>query len=94
MNVHWTQAAVQDLVDAVDFLAGEGPEAAPRVLENVLAAVDTLRDGRFDGPEVELTTGERVRRWVVRPYSIIYLRVEDALVVLRVYHGRREPIVR
>lgn len=95
MTVQWTHAAVQDLAAAADHLAERNPIAADALVDRVLVAVATLADGRFDGPETTLATGETVRRWVIRPYTVFYRRDGDppqALVVLRVFHGRREPI--
>lgn len=56
--------------------------------------IDKLAAGDFDGPEQELTSGERVRSWAVPPVRVYYQRQEDALWVLRIYHQARRPIAR
>jgi hypothetical protein len=43
---------------------------------------------------VLLKTGEKIRGWPYPPFRVYYKREPKALLVLRVYHQKREPIVR
>jgi plasmid stabilization system protein ParE len=94
MRIRWTRLAEEDLRAAIEYLQNENPEAAVALVDTVFSAVEVLADGRFDGPEVDLGGARGVRSWVVRPYRLYYQRDGDVLVVLRVYHWRRGPMVR
>ena len=50
MKVRWTRAAVEDVTAALDHIAESDPDRALDVLGQVMDAVSTLADGRFDGP--------------------------------------------
>ena len=92
--VHFSPEAREDLGAALLFLKKRRPRAALRLLAEIDAAINLLAGETVDGPEVTLTTGERLLRWVVTPYVIYYERRAGALWVNRIYHGRREPLAR
>ncbi|MCI0574055.1 MAG: type II toxin-antitoxin system RelE/ParE family toxin [Myxococcaceae bacterium] len=94
MKVVFAPEAEADLLAALAFLAKRNPVAAARLAARVLTTVGRLADGEFDGPEQLLASGERVRSWPVPPWRIYYQRQADALLVLRVYHHARRPMVR
>ena len=95
MTALWSPAASRDLVQAIKHLLGEEPAAAAQLVAGVEHAVELLADGRFDGPEVRLHTGETALAWSVHPYRLYYDRGRgDELRILRLFHQRREPIER
>ena len=92
MTIEYTPEARHDLVDAIARVHRENPLAAARLADRILSRVERLAAGDFDGAELTLTTGERVRSWAVSPYRIYYRREPNRLLVVRVYHQARQPI--
>ena len=76
------------------YLAARNADAALALLDDVEESVSLLARGLSEGREVTLSTGERVRRFVVRVLVIYYRRDADALRVLHVRDARREPLER
>ena len=94
MTVIIAPEAVDDLVAAADYIHARNPKAATKLVERVMRAIRRLDEGAFDGPEHSLKSGERVRSWPVPPLRVYYQRVAQHLIVLRIYHQARKPIVR
>ena len=94
MNVIWSPEALADLEVAVDYLAERSLPAAERLATGIVALVERLALEPLEGAEHLLGNGERVRGWLFPPFRVYYQRRPDALVVVRVYHQRREPIAR
>jgi len=86
--------AFDDINTLVEYIAQDRPVAAQRLADQVFDVIDRLAARDFEGPEHVLRSGETVRSWPVPPLRIYYLRESDNLVVLRVYHHTREPIIR
>ncbi|MBS2011771.1 MAG: type II toxin-antitoxin system RelE/ParE family toxin [Deltaproteobacteria bacterium] len=94
MKVLWSPEALDDLGAAVDYLAERSPPAAEKLVVGITALVERLATEPLDGPEHALANGDRVRGWPFAPFRIYYSRTPDALLVVRIYHQRREPITR
>lgn len=94
MSVLFAPEAEQDLRELLEYLAERNPDAAAKLGQRILSIVDQLAASDFDGPEQQLTSGERVRSWAVPPVRVYYQRQDDALWVLRIYHQARRPIAR
>ena len=95
MTITLAPEAADDLAALVEYLHQRNPEAALATADGIFRVIDRLATKEFEGPECELRrTRERVRSWPMRPYRIFYRREDDALVVLRIYHSARRPIVR
>ncbi|HTP24028.1 MAG TPA: type II toxin-antitoxin system RelE/ParE family toxin, partial [Anaeromyxobacteraceae bacterium] len=77
-----------------DFLAARRPTAATELLANVSSLVRRLADAEFEGPSVQLRSGEFVRSWPISPFRLYYQLEDDSLRVLRIYHQSRRPITR
>lgn len=87
MRIEWKPAAKADLLDLIQFIAGDSVSAAVDVHDVITAAVDSLarhphrgRPGRVAG------TRELVIPRI--PYLVVY-RPDDPVVILRVLHGAR-----
>lgn len=88
MDIRWSASALADLEGIQDYLNGENPAAAERLVEVLRAAADSLRTmphrgrpGRWPGTRELVLTNEQ--------YLIPY-RVEGQTVqILRVFHGAR-----
>jgi plasmid stabilization system protein ParE len=94
LRVIWSPEAADDLEAAIEYLAARNGHAAARLAHGILALVEQLAEAPLEGPEHTLTTGEKVRGWPYPPFRVYYQRGEEAFLVLRIYHQRREPIVR
>jgi len=94
VTVLFAPEAEEDFREMIEYLAERNPDAAARLGGRILCVAEQLDAGDFEGPEQELTSGERVRSWAVPPVRIYYQRQEDALWVLRIYHQARKPIAR
>lgn len=94
MKVIWSPEALEDIEQAIDYLAERSHQAAERLVTGILSRVELLATEPHEGPEHVLSNGERVRGWPHPPFRIYYQRTPDAFVVVRVYHQRREPVTR
>lgn len=83
--------------EALEYLAAEGALTAARKLQaEVEETIAKLEARLFEGPEERLRTGEPVRSWKIPsfPFRVYYTREGQSLLVLRIYHQARNPIVR
>ena len=94
MKIVWSPAAADEFDATIGYLAERNPQAARKLAEGVLATIDRLAAEPLDGRAHTLRTGEVVRGWPVPPLRVYYQRAEGALLVVRVYDQRREPIER
>ena len=94
MKILWAPEASADFDAAVDYLAERNAEAAKRIALAVFDLVELLAENPIDGPTHLLRSGEIVRGWPLPPFRIYYQRSGDTLVVVRLYHQKREPITR
>lgn len=88
LKLKWTRRALEQLIEAQDYIARENPVAARQVGERIVDATRLL----LSQPRV----GHRGRvagtlEWVVRrtPYFLVYKLEDDELTVLRVIHGKQ-----
>ena len=94
MTVSYTEEAVADIVEAITYLNERNPTAAAKLDAEIAQCIDRLADREFEGPVSRLRSGAVVRSWGVPPFRIYYHRRPDELLVVRVYHQSRRPIVR
>jgi plasmid stabilization system protein ParE len=93
LSIIWSPEAVADVEAALDYLAAHNPPAAEKLARGIVALVERLAEDSIEGPEHVLVNGQRVRGWPYPPFRVYYQRTPDDLLVVRVYHQRREPIV-
>lgn len=94
MNVTYTEEAIADILDALAYLHERNPAAASHLDTDFAACIERLAAGDFEGPLSRLRSGSLVRSWPVPPFRIYYQRQPGELLILRVYHQTRRPIVR
>ncbi len=83
--------AVRDITEIWEFIARENPPAARRVREEFLAAIRALVPFPHQGHRRPDLSSRPIRFWRVRDYLIAYAPEEHPLVVVAVFHGRRNP---
>ncbi len=94
MKVVYTQAAVNDLVDAYEYLIGRDDIIAAQQVDAAIArVVERLARREFEGPLATQRSGAQARSWPAPPFRVVYTRDGDVLVVLRVYHQARRPLI-
>lgn len=89
MEIRWLEDALADLDDVYGYVAADNPQAAERIFRRIRDAVRSLaeqpnrgRPGRVPGTRELVVTGT--------PYLLPYRVREQAIEVLRVYHGARQ----
>jgi toxin ParE1/3/4 len=85
--------AVVDLDEIWDFITADNPDAADRLIADILAALDKLVSFPKQGHKRPDLTTRPLRFMLVREYLIAYAPDETPLWVVAVMHGRRSPRV-
>lgn len=85
-RLQFTASATRDLRRLRDFIAEHDPAAAARVGKRLGRTIRLLRDQPALGKEVEELPD--VRELVAGDYVVRYTVRGDAVVILRVWHGR------
>ena len=90
MKILWLKSAEADLNEAFDYLLDRNPQAALRIYGVIRQKVELLADPPYLGRAGRV---ENTRELVIAgtPYIVAYTmdRLIDAVVILRVLHGRR-----
>ncbi len=87
-SIEWRGAARADLLEILDYISDDNPDAAQRLIDEIEVKVSRLasrpklyRPGRVAG----------TREMVVRPnYIVVYAEDERAVVILRVLHATQQ----
>lgn len=84
-----TREADAHIRAAFDWYLGQSPEAAERFLE----AMDAAFEGIVRSPAHSPIVRARVRRSLLRgfPYAVYFEERAEEILVLAVFHGRRDP---
>jgi plasmid stabilization system protein ParE len=95
LKIRFSSEALDDLSDAIEFVAGRDPSAAARLSERLFTRLEVLARLDFEGTQMVLRrSGEVVKSWPVPPYRIYYRRRVGALEIVRIYHQAQRPIAR
>jgi toxin ParE1/3/4 len=89
LKLRWTRPALADLIEAQSYIARDNPAAAEAVAQRVWDAAKKLCENPEIGRQGHVP---ETREWVVSgtPYRLVYRVKNDAVEVLRVWHGRRK----
>jgi plasmid stabilization system protein ParE len=82
-----------DLDEIWEFIAEDNPDAADRMVGEILAGIDALTLFPQQGHTRTDLTSRPLRFIVVREYLIAYAPQEKPQWVIAVMHGRRNPRV-
>jgi plasmid stabilization system protein ParE len=85
-RLQFTASATRDLRRLRDFITEHDQAAAVRVSNRIARTIRVLRDQPALGKQIEDLP--EVRELVAGDYVVRYTVREDAVVVLRVWHGR------
>jgi len=90
MRLEWTDPAVEDLQDIVDYIARDSSFYADVVAERIVLAVERLASFPRSGRIVPEADDPRIREVIVQSYRVMY-RVKQRMVqVLAVLHSARD----
>ena len=91
--VSWTRTALGDLDALIDYLAGEDPAAAERILERIEQRARGLGSQSTRGrivPELREVGVLHYRELIERPWRIVYRVEGERVLVLAVLDARRD----
>lgn len=84
-----TQAAENDLIEIVDYIASDSPAAAGKLLDRIEERFQLLAEMPESGvPREELATG--LRSAAIGRYVAFYRPEREGIQVVRVLHGSRD----
>ncbi|HSG40068.1 MAG TPA: type II toxin-antitoxin system RelE/ParE family toxin [Thermoanaerobaculia bacterium] len=91
-EVFWSDIAVRDLDQIIDFIEQEAPLAAQRLFDKIAERARTLerlpRRGRVV-PELARFDITTYRELIIAPFRLVYRMREDSVLVVAVFDGRR-----
>ena len=88
----WTEVAVGDLDQIVDFIAQDNPKTAEKILDKVREQVSKLADLPLRGrvvPEFEKLGLHLFREMIISPWRIIFRVTDSQVLVLAVIDTRQ-----
>lgn len=91
--VAWTLAAREDLLDVIQYFAGQSPATAEKFLDRIEAAAASLTEFPERGrivPELGLPR----RELFVGDYRLVYRVRSGEIEILRIIHGKQDFIKR
>ncbi len=91
-EIIWADPAIQDLDAIADYVALDKPEAARRLVQRVLAAVERLQKFPRMGSVPRELRGLPYRQLIVSPCRVFYRIEKDIVYIVHVL--RAEQLVR
>jgi toxin ParE1/3/4 len=90
-RIIWSQTAVDDLRQIVEFIARDDAAAAANLADRILRRIERAAELPFSNRVVPEKAEESVREIILRPYRIVYQadNQRDATHVLRIWHAAR-----
>jgi len=89
MRVHWTQNAIEHLVNIYEYIALNSPTYAKRMVDRITRRSEQIADLPLSGRKVPEYQSKDIRELIEKPYRIIYRIKADQIDVLAVIHGAR-----
>lgn len=89
MKVHWTNNAIEHLVNIYEHIALNSPTYAKRMVDRITRRSEQIGDQSLSGRKVPEYETEDIRELIEKPYRIIYRIKSDQIDVLAVIHGAR-----
>ena len=87
MRVHWTQNAVEHLVNIYEYIALNSPTYAKGMVDKITRRSEQIADQPLSGRKVPEYQNDDIRELIEKPYRIIYRIKADQIDVLAVIHG-------
>jgi addiction module RelE/StbE family toxin len=90
LTLLWSGPALEDLREIREYISADNPAAAKKLAARLKERVLMLQKLPLAGRVVPELAGEGYREVLVPPYRIIYMVEERRVVILRVWHERRD----
>ncbi len=90
MRVHWTNNAIEHLVNIYEHIALNSPTYAKRMMDRITRRSEQIANQPLSGRKVPEYEAEDIRELIEKPYRIIYRIKSDQIDVLAVIHGARQ----
>jgi toxin ParE1/3/4 len=91
LRLRWTEQAVEQLGAIADYISLSSPVYADAIVERISTRIESSIEYPEMGQRVPEIDAPEIRQLVEWPYRIIYRRQTDAIEVLAIVHGRRNP---
>ena len=89
MRVHWTNNAIDHLVNIYEYISLNSPTYAKRIVDRITRRTVQIGDQPLSGRKVPEYIANDIRELIEKPYRIIYRIKHDQIDVLAVIHGAR-----
>ena len=90
IQIEWTDPAVSDLQNIVDYIARDSALYADAMAEQIITACETMAAFPQRGRVVPEVGNPKIREIIIDPYRIIYRTKRSHLEILAVIHGARD----
>lgn len=90
MQIRWTEKAHSDLKRLYDFLAPANRPAAAKAIQAIVAAPAQLLQHPRIGEKLDEFDPREVRRILIGAYEMRYEIKDEAIYILRLWHGRED----
>ena len=87
MKVVWTEQAWERLLEIEDFVAGDNPRAAARLVDRLIDRGQTLAQHPNRGRRLPELPRSGLRELIVGNYRLVYRRTSETIEVLTVFEG-------
>jgi plasmid stabilization system protein ParE len=87
MKVHWTQNAIDNLVNIYEYISLNSALYAKGMVDKITRRSEQIADPPFSGRKVSQYAAEDIREIIEAPYRIIYRIRPDRIDVLTVIHS-------
>lgn len=89
MKVHWTNNAIEHLVNIYEYIALNSPAYGKKTVDKITRRSQQIVDHPLSGRKVPEYEAEDIRELIETPYRIVYRIKPDQIDVLAVIHGAR-----
>ncbi len=89
MRIHWTQNAVEHLVNIYEYIALNSPTYAKGMVDKITRRSEQIADQPLSGRKVPEYQADDIRELIEKPYRIIYRLKADQIDVIAVIHCAR-----
>lgn len=89
VNIHWTEASVEDLRLIHDYISKDSRLYADRLIEKIIDRVDQLHRFPKSGRVVPEIDKSEIRELIEGNYRIIYKLSPSRVFILRIHHSAR-----
>ncbi len=90
----WDKAALDELVEIIDYIFKESPQGARIVRDSIQSQVNSIKKNPliFEVDHLKLNNEGSFRSTTIYNYRITYKISKNQIFILRVRHTSREPL--